>query len=156
MDIELRSEKTRKLIGQIPPRLVRCGTLIIAVIVSALLAATYFVPYPQRIDAKVVVLNNDSVFALVPFEYVAEIEVGMTATIEFEGYSANRFGYAETVVTEIDKTIVNKEGCNYFKIRLNEDSTPFTDELQIEQKGIVAILVTNESLIGVLFKSLSR
>ncbi len=41
MDIELRSERTRKLIGQIPPRLVRCGTLIITVVVLALLAVGY-------------------------------------------------------------------------------------------------------------------
>ena len=41
MDIELRNEKTRKLIGQIPPRLVRCGTLIITIIVLALLVVGY-------------------------------------------------------------------------------------------------------------------
>ncbi len=152
MDIELRSEKTRKLIGQIPPRLVRCGTLIITVIVSALLAAAYFVPCPQKIEAEVIVTNSDSVFALVPFEYVDEIGVGMTATIEFEGYSANRFGYTEAVITEIDKGIINQDNINFFKVRLNIVSKPFQTDLQTGQKGSASILIANESLISRIFK----
>lgn len=44
--IELRSEKVRKLIGEIPPSLVRWGTAIIALIVVALLAAVCLLPYP--------------------------------------------------------------------------------------------------------------
>ncbi|MDE6077197.1 MAG: hypothetical protein K2G29_05640 [Muribaculaceae bacterium] len=45
-NIELRSEKVRKLIGEIPPSLVRWGTAIIAILFLALLAAVYFLPYP--------------------------------------------------------------------------------------------------------------
>lgn len=44
--IELRSEKVRKLIGEIPPSLVRWGTAIIALIIIALLAAVCLLPYP--------------------------------------------------------------------------------------------------------------
>lgn len=44
--IELRSEKVRKLIGEIPPSLVRWGTAIIALIVAALLMAVCLLPYP--------------------------------------------------------------------------------------------------------------
>ena len=152
MDIELRSEKTRKLIGQIPPYLVRCGTLIITVIVLALLAAAYFVPCPQKIEAEAIVTNNDSVSALIPFEYVAEIEVGMTAAIEFEGYSAKRFGYTEAVVTEIDKGIINQDNINFFKVSLNIVSKPFQADLRTGQKGSASILIANESLISRIFK----
>jgi hypothetical protein len=45
-DIELRSEKVRQLIGEIPPSLIRCGIIIIAVIVIALITAVCFLPYP--------------------------------------------------------------------------------------------------------------
>ena len=45
-NIELRSEKVRKLIGEIPPSLVRWGTLIIVIIFLGLLAAVCFLPYP--------------------------------------------------------------------------------------------------------------
>jgi hypothetical protein len=44
--IELRSEKVRKLIGEIPPSLVRWGTAIIAIVFIALLAAVCLLPYP--------------------------------------------------------------------------------------------------------------
>ncbi len=44
--IELRSEKVRKLIGEIPPSLVRWGTAIIVIIFIALLAAVCLLPYP--------------------------------------------------------------------------------------------------------------
>ena len=44
--IELRSEKVRKLIGEIPPSLVKWGTAIIAIVFIALLAAVCLLPYP--------------------------------------------------------------------------------------------------------------
>lgn len=44
--IELRSEKVRKLIGEIPPSLVRWGTAIIAIVFIALLTAVCLLPYP--------------------------------------------------------------------------------------------------------------
>lgn len=150
MDIELRSEKTRKLIGQVPPRLVRSGTAIIAIIVLALFAAAYYVPYPQKIDAKMIVIQSDSsneIVALFPFDYIAEISIGMSATIEFEGYTATKLGYSEAVVSNIDKTIVHQEGISFFKISLKIVSKPFADKLQIGQKGSIEILVSRKSLL---------
>ena len=45
-DIALRSEKVRNLLGEIPPSLVRWGTVIIVAIFWALLLVVCFVPYP--------------------------------------------------------------------------------------------------------------
>lgn len=44
--IELRSEKVRKLIGEIPSSLVRWGTAIIAILFFVLLSAVCHLPYP--------------------------------------------------------------------------------------------------------------
>ncbi len=44
--IELRSEKVRKLIGEIPPSLVRWGFAIIAIVFLGLMAAMCLIPYP--------------------------------------------------------------------------------------------------------------
>lgn len=44
--IELRSEKVRQLIGEIPPSLVRWGIAIIAIVFIALIAAVCLLPYP--------------------------------------------------------------------------------------------------------------
>ncbi len=46
-DIELRSEKVRNLLGEIPPALVRWGTVIIVAIFMALVLVVCFVPYPH-------------------------------------------------------------------------------------------------------------
>lgn len=45
--IELRSEKVRDLLGEIPPALVRWGTVIIVAIFLALLLVVCFMPYPH-------------------------------------------------------------------------------------------------------------
>ena len=39
--VELRSEKVRKIIGEIPPRLVRTGTSVILIIIALLAVAAY-------------------------------------------------------------------------------------------------------------------
>ena len=46
-DIALRSEKIRNLLGEIPPSLVRWGTVIIVAIFLTLLLVVCFVPYPH-------------------------------------------------------------------------------------------------------------
>ena len=46
-EIELRSEKVRNLLGEIPPALVRWGTVIIVAIFLTLLLVVCFVPYPH-------------------------------------------------------------------------------------------------------------
>ena len=45
--IELRSEKVRNLLGEIPPSLVRWGTLIIVAIFLGLLLVVCFMPSPH-------------------------------------------------------------------------------------------------------------
>lgn len=45
-NIELRSEKVRNLIGEIPPSLVRWGTAVIVLIFLLLLTAICCLPYP--------------------------------------------------------------------------------------------------------------
>lgn len=44
---ELRSEKVRSIVGQIPPALVRYGTIILFAVLLALFGIAYFVPYKQ-------------------------------------------------------------------------------------------------------------
>ena len=45
-NIELRSEKVRNLLGEIPPASVRYGTVIIVAIFLMLLLIVCFMPYP--------------------------------------------------------------------------------------------------------------
>ena len=52
--IELRSEKVRRIIGDIPHGLVYWGTTIIVIIFALLIAVVLCVPYPYS--------NGDSIF----------------------------------------------------------------------------------------------
>ena len=45
-NIDLRSEKVRRLIGESPPRRVRGGIIVMLIIFLALLAAICLLPYP--------------------------------------------------------------------------------------------------------------
>ena len=45
-NIETRSEKVRKLLGEKPSRLIRWGTVIITVIFILLITAVSLLPYP--------------------------------------------------------------------------------------------------------------
>ena len=55
--IELRSEKVRHIIVEIPSKIVRYGITIITIVILGLLAGAYFIPYPETISAKVQMAN---------------------------------------------------------------------------------------------------
>lgn len=52
--IELRSEKVRTVIGDIPNGLLYCGTIVIVFIIALLTAVVLCVPYPYS--------NGESIF----------------------------------------------------------------------------------------------
>ncbi len=97
--IELRSEKVRHIIGEIPSKIVRYGIMIITVVILGLLAGAYFIPYPETISAKVQMTNARQGTIAVPYKYVNTLARGMTVNIEFEGYDAETYGVANGVIT---------------------------------------------------------
>lgn len=74
-NIELRSEALRNVIGQVPPLLVRVGTMVIVFITLALALAVCFVPYPITIksDGMVVATKGSGLVAVrsrVPYKFL--------------------------------------------------------------------------------------
>ena len=57
--LELRSEKVRSIIGQVPSILLRYGIMIIAFTLLILIGVTAFIPYPPSIDIEVVVTQTN-------------------------------------------------------------------------------------------------
>ena len=149
-NIELRSEKTRQIIGMVPSSIVRYGTLIITIIIAVLLAASYFVPYPENLQADAtVVINTDGdamVCAYVPYSYLNTIHEGMSAEIEFEGYPSADYGYVSATISHIDKNTHNINGQNYFKVDLNIQ-TNSTIILFEGMEGTANILISNKSIL---------
>jgi len=153
-NIELRSEKTRQIIGMVPSGIVRYGTLIIAVIIAVLLAVSYFVPYPENLQADATVeINTDgevNVCAYIPYSHINTIHEGMSAQLEFEGYPSADYGYVSTTILHIDKTVQNINGQNYFKVYLNSQSNN-TITLLEGMNGTANILISNKSVLQKLF-----
>ncbi len=54
-NIELRSEKVRNIIGQVPSVLLRYGTFIIGIVLLLLLMIAYFIPYHEVITITAVI-----------------------------------------------------------------------------------------------------
>lgn len=153
-NIELRSEKTRQLIGMVPSGIVRYGTLIITIIIVVLLAASYFVPYPENLQTNTtVVVDADgelNVCAYIPYLHVNTIHEGMSAEIEFEGYPAADYGYVSTTISHIDKNVHNINGQNYFKADLNIQTN--NNIILFEgMNGTANILISDKSVLQKLF-----
>ena len=153
-NIELRSEKTRQIIGMVPSGIIRYGTLIIAVIIAGLLAVSYFVPYPENLQADTTVeINTDgkvNVCAYIPYSHINTIHEGMSAEIEFEGYPSADYGYVSATISHIDKSTHNINGQNYFKVDLNIQ-TNSTIVLFEGMNGTANILNSDKSVLQKLF-----
>lgn len=84
--IELRSEKVRNIIGQIPPILITHGTLFIGLALLSLFLAAAFIPYQPTIDTDITVLQmpNEKLY------FTAKIPQNeMNKQLQFIGVSAN-------------------------------------------------------------------
>lgn len=57
--VELRSEKVRNIIGQVPPVLLRCGITVIALVLSLMVGISAVIPYQPFIDIDIVVTQSD-------------------------------------------------------------------------------------------------
>ena len=153
-NIELRSEKTRQIIGMVPSGIVRYGTLIITIIIAILLAVSYFVPYPENLQENATVVEDAdgklNVCAYIPYSYINTIHEGMCVEIEFEGYPSADYGYVSTTISHIDMTVQNINGQSYFKVYLNSQSNN-TITLLDGMNGTANILISNKSVLQKLF-----
>ena len=112
-NIELRSEKVRHIIGQVPPALVRIGTMVITLVVIALVIASYTIRYPITIEAQGKVMRNDSVELLVPYKYLYLFDEPRMARITLEGQDNDVASIVCSVTSHNDKLLVIA-GNHYF------------------------------------------
>jgi hypothetical protein len=152
--IELRSEKVRHIIGEIPLRIVRYGITIITIVILGLLVGAYFIPYPETISAKIQMTNTRQGTITVPYKYVNTIARGMTANIEFEGYDAETYGAANGIITATSHTP-----------RQTAEGSVFTAQVRITDckykiisgmTGTAFILVSNKSVVQRIIQKITN
>ena len=142
--IELRSEKVRHIIGEIPSRIVRYGITIITIVILGLLVGAYFIPYPETISAKVQMTNAHQGTITVPYKYVNTIARGMTANIEVEGYDAETYGVANGVITATSHIPLQTETGSVFTAQVSMLDCRY--KIISGMTGTAFILVSNESI----------
>lgn len=152
--IELRSEKVRHIIGEIPSGIVRYGITIITIVILALLAGAYFIPYPETINAKVQITNAHQGTIDFPYKYVNTMARGMTANIEFEGYDAETYGTANGVITAISHIPRQTAAGSVFTAQVRITDCRY--KIISGMVGTASILISNESVLQRIVKQITN
>lgn len=143
--IELRSEKVKHIIGEIPSRIVRYGITIITIVILGLLIGAYFIPYPETISAKVLMTNAHQGTVEFPYKYVNTIAKGMAANIEFDGYDVETYGVASGVISATTHTPLQTAEGSVFTTQVMITDCRY--KIIKGMTGTASILVSNESVL---------
>ena len=147
--IELRSEKVRHIIGQVPPTLMRTGTMVITLVVIALAVAFYIIRYPITIEAQGKVTRNDSVELLVPYKYLYLFDESRTARITIEGQAEDAAPIV-CPITSHNENLLIVDGNHYFtaKTYIRSNGTSVQPGLNV----LARIVVSDKTLWQQIFK----
>lgn len=88
--IELRSEKVRNIIGQIPPFLIRSGIGVISIVIVIALAVCYFIPYYETTQGNINIISNPPSIA-----YTSPMEGIFNASSNL--HNGSYVGYGDTL-----------------------------------------------------------
>ncbi|WP_321331757.1 HlyD family secretion protein [uncultured Bacteroides sp.] len=146
--IELRSENVRKIIGKIPPVLIRSGISIIALILVLLMVAAAFIPYPEVLEGKIIITGIDSKEAYakgeLSYSHITQVKPGMKVEIELEGYDTQKYGYQHGVITGISQKVITKRERNLFSFVVTIQSSSIIEK---GMKGRVSVILSNKTLL---------
>ena len=148
-NIELRSEKVRHIIGQVPPALMRTGTMVITLVVIALAVAFYIIRYPITIEAQGKVSNNDSIEILVPYKYLYLFDEPRTARITIEGQAEDAAPIV-CPITSHNENLLIVDGNHYFaaKTHIRSNGSNAQPGLNVSAR----IVVSDKTLWQQIFK----
>jgi hypothetical protein len=150
-NIELRSEKVRKVIGKIPPFLIRIGTAIITLIMIAFALAFYTIPYPISLNVEGTVDKNMRLNINVPYKDLYLFQKPRIANVVYEGIENPPICYH---VSSYSPKLVHYKGENWFiaKVRIS-NSIICGIRIRPQMKADVSIVVSDKTLWQQIFKS---
>lgn len=150
-ELGLRSEQVRRIIGQVPPLLVRSGIGVIAAVVALLLAATIWVPWPEAVVCEVEVSmvpeavgDKWRVTGELPYAYITRVTTGTKTEIELEGYETATYGTLRGKVLAVCRDVVRRDGQNYFRIEMSIEPWSLLRE---GMKGRACVLLAERTLL---------
>ena len=143
--IELRSEKVRNIIGEIPSGIVRYGITIITIVILVLLVGAYFIPYPETISARIEMTDRQQGTVDIPYKYVNWVVKGKNVSIELEGYDTEMYGAANGTITATMHTPRQTAVGNVFTAQVKVTDCKY--KIISGMTGTASILVSNESVL---------
>ena len=148
-NIELRSEKVRHIIGQVPPTLVRTGTVVVTLVVIALAVAFYTIRYPITIEAQGRVAGNGSVELFIPYKYLYLFDVPRTASIALEGQDDDAAPIVCPITSHNEKLLIIGGG-HYFTAKTSIRSNG--KKVQPGLKASAKITISDKTLWQQVFR----
>ena len=152
--IELRSEKVRHIIGEIPSGIVRYGITIITIVLLVLLVGAYFIPYPEIISAKIEMTDGQQGTVDIPYKYVNTVKKGKNVSIELEGYDTEMYGAANGTITATMHTPRQTAEGNVFTAQVRITDCKYN--LISGMTGTASILVSNESILQRIVRQITN
>jgi len=165
-NIELRSEKVRSIIGQIPSRIIRSGIVVIFIIVIILLTGSYFFHYPDKVEGTAYLLEHSDTShqyytqIQLRYRFIGKIKQQQKVSIELEGYPVSNFGLLKGKVIKIFPVPIEINGQSYFIIKAKLDNGMITSQNKnipyyLNLKGNAKIIVGEHRLIAKLLSPIT-
>lgn len=155
-NIELRSERVRKIIGKVPPRLIRTGITIVTLFIAVIVWVTFTVRFPFTIECRGYV-NYYNIEELGGDFYYANMDVPYRYMYLFCGHN-RRFkitleGFGDdgqiTAVTDrgIDERVKMHDGERYFTVMARIRS-PYVHGHKIQpDQGVTGVTVISDKTL---------
>jgi len=123
--IELRSEKIRNIIGQIPPQIIRYGISVLFIVFVLLLTLSYFFKYTYSINTTIILKKENGKLIgqiKIPANEIPKVKIGYTVRISFNNIPKMTDEYIDSRIIEVPKTIeISKsEAYSYSIIQLTD------------------------------------
>lgn len=116
-NIELRSEKVRNIIGQIPPRIIRVGITVIFFIIIGFLIGSYYFKYEYTIKTSATIeQRNDTTFIKIkiPANEKNKVKTGQHVILTFDNIQNLYNQRVETKIQAIPNTIQIENKAGYY------------------------------------------
>lgn len=151
-EIELRSEEVRRIIGEVPPLLIRCGIGIIGAILLVLTAIVTLFPYPEIVETHVTLTETDGHLTAttpLPHRYLSQLKEGTKVLFAPDGQRASEgeesIGSIESIQAE--PSAGEDSGICLLHIVWENSGT-----LKAGMSGTLSIRLSNGTLLKKLYK----
>ena len=123
--LQLRSEKTRKIIGRIPSRIIRYGTVVVSCILVMIFVFSLIIKSPQYLHCQVQMIGDTAYISVERLDEIDLIQAGQT--IKFYESDESIYG----IIKSINSAETKFDGKKYIK------------QYEVEIKGRVPVNVSN-------------